>query len=125
MREKPGLSHATWAAAVAVAAGRRPPLAAEQTINRIAAGTGPVPQLAGGLAHWRAPVTAAQLLVELARDAVTTFSAPTADRVRKCADPGCALHYLDTSRPGRRRWCSMQRCGNRNKVHQYRDRRQE
>ncbi|MDI5982688.1 CGNR zinc finger domain-containing protein, partial [Amycolatopsis magusensis] len=29
---------------------------------------------------------------------------------------------LDTSRPGNRRWCSMQRCGNRNKVKAYRER---
>ncbi len=37
-------------------------------------------------------------------------------RVRRCPAPGCALWFLDTSRNGRRRWCSMSRCGNRAKV---------
>jgi predicted RNA-binding Zn ribbon-like protein len=30
--------------------------------------------------------------------------------------------FYDTSRPGNRRWCSMQRCGNRHKVGNYRTR---
>lgn len=37
-------------------------------------------------------------------------------RVRRCDAPGCSLWFLDTSRNGRRRWCSMARCGNRAKV---------
>ena len=58
----------------------------------------------------------------LDRDAVRTMSRPTRDRVRKCAAENCYLLYLDTSRPGRRRWCSMQRCGNRHKVSEHRQR---
>jgi predicted RNA-binding Zn ribbon-like protein len=121
------LREAIWDAAVKASGGDRPDPADLATINETATGEGVVPQVdagTGGLV-WRPPVTARQLLVELARDAVTTFSAPTVARVRKCADPRCALMYLDTSRPGRRRWCSMQRCGNRNKIHEYRNRRQE
>jgi predicted RNA-binding Zn ribbon-like protein len=37
-------------------------------------------------------------------------------RLRRCAAEGCGLWFLDTSRNGRRRWCSMARCGNRAKV---------
>lgn len=37
-------------------------------------------------------------------------------RLRRCAAEGCSLWFLDTSRGGRRRWCSMARCGNRAKV---------
>ncbi|ACZ84030.1 CGNR zinc finger domain-containing protein [Streptosporangium roseum] len=37
-------------------------------------------------------------------------------RVRKCDGPGCVLWFLDTSRNGRRRWCSMTGCGNRAKA---------
>ena len=37
-------------------------------------------------------------------------------RVRRCAGPGCAMWFRDTSKNGSRRWCSMARCGNRAKV---------
>ncbi|TYB49723.1 CGNR zinc finger domain-containing protein [Actinomadura chibensis] len=38
------------------------------------------------------------------------------DRLRPCAAPDCILWFLDTSRNGRRRWCSMTACGNRAKA---------
>jgi predicted RNA-binding Zn ribbon-like protein len=31
--------------------------------------------------------------------------------------------FVDTSRPGKRRWCSMELCGNRKKTATYRRRR--
>jgi predicted RNA-binding Zn ribbon-like protein len=37
-------------------------------------------------------------------------------RLRRCSGPGCVLWFLDTSRNGRRRWCSMAGCGNRAKA---------
>jgi len=37
-------------------------------------------------------------------------------RVRRCASEVCRLWFLDTSKNGRRRWCSMAICGNRAKV---------
>jgi predicted RNA-binding Zn ribbon-like protein len=39
-----------------------------------------------------------------------------AGRIRQCAAHNCYLTFLDTSRPDSRRWCSMERCGNRAKV---------
>jgi predicted RNA-binding Zn ribbon-like protein len=56
--------------------------------------------------------------------AVAAFLA-TADLtlVRKCEDPTCVLFFLDTSKNHRRRWCSMELCGNRNKVGAFRARR--
>jgi predicted RNA-binding Zn ribbon-like protein len=39
-----------------------------------------------------------------------------------CGADNCYLIYLDTSRPGNRRWCSMERCGNRAKVRGHRSR---
>ncbi|WP_235492647.1 MULTISPECIES: CGNR zinc finger domain-containing protein [unclassified Leifsonia] len=36
------------------------------------------------------------------------------------APPRTAPWYVDTSRAGTRRWCSMQRCGNRAKVRKFR-----
>ena len=41
-------------------------------------------------------------------------------RIRECSADDCRLVYLDTSRSGTRRWCSMQRCGNRAKVRTFR-----
>jgi predicted RNA-binding Zn ribbon-like protein len=40
-------------------------------------------------------------------------------RVRMCAAPGCGAIYVDTSRNGSRRWCSMERCGSRAKASAY------
>mgnify|MGYP000011682211 FL=1 len=45
-------------------------------------------------------------------------------RIRQCASEDCIYWFLDTSKSGRRRWCSMARCGNRAKVAKhYRQRR--
>ncbi|WP_091676185.1 CGNR zinc finger domain-containing protein [Amycolatopsis marina] len=43
------------------------------------------------------------------------------DRIGHCASPGCATVYVDTSRNGRRRFCST-RCATRVHVAQHRDR---
>lgn len=37
-------------------------------------------------------------------------------RVRRCGNPACVLYFLDTSKNGSRRWCSMATCGNREKA---------
>lgn len=42
-----------------------------------------------------------------------------ASKVRSCGDPRCRWLFLDPSPSGRRRWCSMQECGNRNKVRRF------
>jgi predicted RNA-binding Zn ribbon-like protein len=66
------------------------------------------------------PVSAA--LATIARDAVELFGGPLAVRVRECAAPDCSGLFLDESRAGVRRWCSMASCGNRVKVASYRRR---
>jgi predicted RNA-binding Zn ribbon-like protein len=118
------LREAIWAAAFAVATSTEPEASDLLTINDIAAGRGVVPQInvEGASTVWRQPVTARQLIVEIARDAIATLSRPMRDRIRMCAGENCYLIYLDTSRPGSRRWCSMQRCGNRNKATAFRER---
>jgi predicted RNA-binding Zn ribbon-like protein len=116
------LREAVWAAAYAVATGEEPPAPAVVTINSYAAGPAPVPVLDGDAAGWRAPVTGAELVTAVARDAVATFARPARDRIRMCGAQNCNLIYLDTSRAGGRRWCSMRRCGNRNKVRAFRER---
>jgi predicted RNA-binding Zn ribbon-like protein len=58
---------------------------------------------------WRPAWVAAHGLLDLLRT-----SPP--DRVRRCGGPDCVLWFLDISRNGRRRWCSMAGCGNRAKA---------
>lgn len=43
-------------------------------------------------------------------------------RVRLCASESCSMLYIDSSRNGSRRWCSMDRCGSRAKAHAYYER---
>ena len=40
-------------------------------------------------------------------------------RVRQCANPECSWLFLDNSKSGNRRWCSMSACGNRAKAHRH------
>jgi predicted RNA-binding Zn ribbon-like protein len=65
-------------------------------------------------------VTAA--LSTVARDAIELFGGPLARRIRVCAAENCGLLFVDTSRSGQRRWCSMELCGNRAKVRTHRSR---
>jgi predicted RNA-binding Zn ribbon-like protein len=64
-------------------------------------------------------------LSTLAADALRVLATPALRlRVRVCA--GCQMMFLDTSRPGRRRWCSSSSgCGNRAKVRNLRARRRQ
>jgi predicted RNA-binding Zn ribbon-like protein len=111
-----------WRMASAAAAGRpwnTPDVAA---INAYAArppllrALGPSP---GALA-WGEPFDGARLVAELARDAVELLGGVRPGRLRQCAADDCRLLFFDASRAGARRWCSMERCGNRAKVSAHR-----
>lgn len=43
-------------------------------------------------------------------------------RLRQCAGAACTRWFLDTSKGGRRQWCSMATCGNRAKSARFRAR---
>lgn len=94
------------------------PLVAEDVavVNAAAAEPPLVPALRAGGPGWAGPGTGGQLLSTVARDAIALFGGPYAERVRECEAGRCLLLFVDTSRPGKRRWCSMGRCGNRHKV---------
>ncbi|WP_333777265.1 CGNR zinc finger domain-containing protein [Streptomyces sp. IBSBF 3136] len=69
------------------------------------------------------PPGCAELLALLARDAVELLTDPEARAaVRECEGDNCPLVYLDTSRGRRRRWCSSEVCGNRERVARHRRR---
>jgi predicted RNA-binding Zn ribbon-like protein len=70
-----------------------------------------------------APPTCEALLAVVARDAVDLFTDPAArGRLRACEGENCTVVYLDTSRGRRRRWCSSEVCGNRERVARHRRR---
>ncbi len=59
----------------------------------------------------------------IALDAATMLGTPAeAARVRICAADDCSARFYDRSPAGRRRWCSMQTCGNAAKVRAHRAR---
>jgi predicted RNA-binding Zn ribbon-like protein len=62
-------------------------------------------------------------LAAIARDAVRLLGGPQAARIKECEHPDCSLLFVDETQSGRRRWCSMGRCGNRVKTAGYRARR--
>jgi predicted RNA-binding Zn ribbon-like protein len=89
---------------------------ARALINRAAARPVPAPVLDdSGRLRWRADDPVPASLALLARDALDLATSPAIARVRGCANPECAALFLDGSRPGTRRWCSMNTCGNQAK----------
>ncbi|MEW2354220.1 ABATE domain-containing protein [Spirillospora sp. NPDC029432] len=117
------LRQAIWVAAHAQAARRTLPARAVTDINQAASEPPLVPQLAAGTAGWAAPVRATQALSTLAREMIELLSGPLSGRIRECASDDCPLVFVDSSRPGARRWCAMERCGNRHKLRALRARR--
>jgi predicted RNA-binding Zn ribbon-like protein len=48
-----------------------------------------------------------------------TFENTSLERIRKCNHEECKLYFVDTSKAGKRRWCSMELCGNRKKAAEF------
>ena len=61
--------------------------------------------------EWRVPWLAVRNLLRLLDEHPA--------RVRNCANPDCPFWFLDTTRSGTRRWCSMNVCGNRLKARRH------
>jgi predicted RNA-binding Zn ribbon-like protein len=94
-------------------------------VNAWARDPAPVPQLRvgeQGLLSDTALPTPRQVLTIACRDAVDLLSTPEAARLHQCNGNHCGTVFLDTSRGGRRRWCSSDTCGNRARVAAHRDR---
>lgn len=62
----------------------------------------------------RRPVDLWAPIVDATADLLTETDS---SRIRKCES--CVVHFVDTSKKGSRRWCSMNICGNRLKVASY------
>ncbi|MCU1546474.1 MAG: zf-CGNR multi-domain protein [Homoserinimonas sp.] len=109
--------------ATAVSRGAAPLADDIDVINLFAATPDIPPALAGGNRQpGRTRARPGQALSAMAREAIELFSPEFRERIRECAADDCNLVFFDGSRSNNRRWCSMQRCGNRAKVRAHRAR---
>lgn len=64
-------------------------------------------------------VTVSALMAPVLWSAGDLLTGPQLARVRECANAKCLWLFLDESKNGTRRWCSMSACGNRAKAHRH------
>ncbi|MEV5551034.1 CGNR zinc finger domain-containing protein [Streptomyces sp. NPDC052309] len=97
-------------------------------VNELARGAPPAPRAVRGedgalVRELTGPPQCAELLGAVARDAVDLLTDPEARAsLRQCEGDNCPIVYVDTSRGRRRRWCSSEVCGNRERVARHRRR---
>ncbi|MFB7911964.1 CGNR zinc finger domain-containing protein [Kitasatospora sp. NPDC056076] len=92
-------------------------------VNRAAAEPPPRPELAPDAATVRRHGDSiAAVLSMVARDLIALCASEHRTRVRVCGNPDCGALFVDTSRAGARRWCSMKTCGALVKKRAYRAR---
>ncbi|MFC7496057.1 MULTISPECIES: CGNR zinc finger domain-containing protein [unclassified Nocardioides] len=76
------------------------------------------PVLDEGRLRWTwDPAAPSSALSELAADAVDLLTQGPLGRLKEC--PGCGFVFLDTTKNGARRWCSMEDCGKEEKMRRY------
>jgi predicted RNA-binding Zn ribbon-like protein len=64
-------------------------------------------------------LNAASLLAPVLWSAGDLIVSPEVGRLRHCLNDQCGWLFMDDSKNGSRRWCSMQICGNRAKAHRH------
>jgi predicted RNA-binding Zn ribbon-like protein len=62
------------------------------------------------------------VLFPVARAAAELLTSENLARLRICASDECEWLFLDTTKNGRRRWCDMKTCGNRDKARRFYER---
>jgi predicted RNA-binding Zn ribbon-like protein len=62
------------------------------------------------------------MLAPLAETVAHFLATADFELVRRCEGEDCVLWFYDRTKGHRRRWCSMEVCGNRNKVTRFRSR---
>jgi predicted RNA-binding Zn ribbon-like protein len=67
----------------------------------------------------RDPLNAAGLLAPVLWSAGDLIVSAEGGRLRHCLNDQCGWLFMDDSKNGSRRWCSMQSCGNRAKAHRH------
>jgi predicted RNA-binding Zn ribbon-like protein len=83
-----------------------------------------LPNADGYAWRWRAddPDTVTHRIALVAADLLTSSAL---NRVHICPGENCAWLFLDKSPAGRRRWCSEETCGTRNRVRRWRAQRRK
>jgi predicted RNA-binding Zn ribbon-like protein len=118
------LREAMYRLFAAIAGGHKPAPADLALLNKALAEApvrGPIEFGPGGFS-WRSPAVAADAHALLARvlwSAGDLLASRRLERLRCCANPLCQYLFVDESRSGTRRWCSMATCGNRAKAHRH------
>jgi predicted RNA-binding Zn ribbon-like protein len=123
------LREAIDAAVEAAVAGRPAPAGAIAIVDEWLVQAGPRPRLALDgtgrpvLGERPAADSPRRALGTIALDAATMLGTPEqVARIRICASETCSARFYDRSPAGRRRWCSMQACGNEAKARRHRAR---
>jgi predicted RNA-binding Zn ribbon-like protein len=118
------LRSAIWRIAGAVLGRTIPDARDVHLLNATACEPGLVKKLGSDakLSRWHRPTLAAALAT-IAQDAVLLFGDPEQRvRIHRCENPRCRATFYDDSRPGLRRWCAPNRCGDRIRAKIYRER---
>lgn len=106
----------------AVAAAARPPDSATDAINATTARVLPYIRVTDGdpVFEWQgAQGSVDKILWHVLASFARLLASPERLRLRECANPICRWLFVDRSRNGSRRWCSMAICGSRSKNQRY------
>ena len=102
------------------AGGHPPPNDDMAALNTALAAAPPRRRLRLGAWEIGAPdLSLGTLLAPTLWSAADLLVGPQLRLVRQCANPECGWLFLDNSKSGNRRWCSMSACGNRAKAHRH------
>jgi predicted RNA-binding Zn ribbon-like protein len=108
----------------AVASGANPDEADQDLLNRAlrdAPSRTNIQRTAKGFG-WRveeSKTSASSMLAPVLWSAGDLLVGPQLTKLRECSNNKCLWLFLDDSKNGTRRWCSMQACGNRAKAHRH------
>lgn len=114
--------------AFAAIAGDRPPAQADLSVLNAALAAAPARSCLTPLPDgygWQVPAvpaTAAGMLAPVLWSAGDLLTLARRGRIRCCANEKCRWLFVDDSRAGTRRWCSMTSCGNRAKAKRHYER---
>jgi predicted RNA-binding Zn ribbon-like protein len=109
---------------IAPAEGRKAPAAPLATLDNALNGAARRAGVAAGadgfvwrVSFWRPDLSG--LVTPVIWSAADLLLGGRIGRVRRCANDQCLFLFLDDSKGGTRRWCSMSACGNRAKAHRH------
>jgi predicted RNA-binding Zn ribbon-like protein len=128
LREARSLREAFWAIFGAIAHGGTPPEGAVGVLNRILSQGSWTRRVhidedsRPSVEYERRVDALMKPVLALAESGADLLASEKLDRIRMCDREECGDLFYDASKPGRRRWCDMAKCGNRTKVNRYRSR---